>query len=62
MTMKKIDKDELKNLFSLFLDLNIELVNKKTLIANIMKDGSVLLIELLRRELKSNFNPGELLV
>ena len=59
---EKIDKDELKNLFSLFLDLNIEQLIKKTLIANIMKDGSVLLIELLRRELKSNFNPGELLV
>jgi two-component system osmolarity sensor histidine kinase EnvZ len=26
---EKTDKDELKNLFSLFIDLNIELVEKK---------------------------------
>ena len=31
---EKIDKDELKNLFSLFLNLNIEQLIKKTLIAN----------------------------
>jgi two-component system osmolarity sensor histidine kinase EnvZ len=42
---KKIDKDELKNLFSLFIDLNIEHVNKENLTANILKDGLVLLIE-----------------
>ena len=45
---EKIDKDELKNLFSLFLDLNIEFIdNERFLIANITKDGLVQLIELL---------------
>ena len=43
---EKIDKDELKNLFSLFLDLNIELVNNKNFEINILKDGLVQLIEL----------------
>ena len=42
---EEIIKDELKNTFSLFLDLNIELVNNKTLIINITKDGLVQLIE-----------------
>ena len=43
---EKIDKGELKNLFSLFLDLNIEFNNNK-FDTNIMKDGLVPLIELL---------------
>ena len=42
---EEIIKDELKNTFSLFLDLNIELVNNQTLIINITKDGLVQLIE-----------------
>jgi hypothetical protein len=31
MDNEETDKDELKNLFSLFIDLNIELVEKKNL-------------------------------
>ena len=44
---EKLDKNELKNTFSLFLDLNIEFIEMKNLIINIMKDGLALLIELL---------------
>jgi len=42
---EKIDKDELKNLFSLFIDLNIELVDNKNIENNIPKDGLVRLID-----------------
>jgi two-component system osmolarity sensor histidine kinase EnvZ len=42
---EKTNKDELKNLFSLFIDLNIELVKNKNLENNILKDGLVPLIE-----------------
>ena len=43
---EKTNKGELKNLFSLFIDLNIELVNKKILKIDIMRDGLVQLIGL----------------
>ena len=42
---EETNKDELKNLFSLFIDLNIELVKNKNLENNILKDGLVPLIE-----------------
>ena len=40
------EKDEITNLFSIYQDLNIEFVEDKILIINLMKDGLVLLIEL----------------
>ncbi len=56
---EKTNKDELKNLFSLFLDLNIELVNKKNLENEYDERWFSPIDRTLRRELKSNFNPGE---
>jgi two-component system osmolarity sensor histidine kinase EnvZ len=56
---EKTNKDELKNLFSLFIDLNIELVEKKNL-ENIYTERWFSPIDrTLRRELKSKFNLGE---
>ena len=56
---EKINKDELKNLFSLFIDLNIELVEKKNL-ENIFTERWFSPIDrTLRRELKSKFSLGE---
>ena len=53
---EKIDKDEIKNLFSLFLDLNIEFV-KNQKIDNIYNERWFSPIDrTLRRELKSNFD------
>ena len=56
---QKIDKDELKNLFSLFIDLNIEHVNKKNFNSKYNKRTFSPIDRTLRRELKSNFNLGE---
>jgi two-component system osmolarity sensor histidine kinase EnvZ len=56
---EKTNKDELKNLFSLFIDLNIELVEKKNL-ENIYNERWFSPIDrTLRRELKSKFSLGE---
>jgi two-component system osmolarity sensor histidine kinase EnvZ len=56
---EKTSKDELKNLFSLFIDLNIELVEKKNL-ENIYAERWFSPIDrTLRRELKSKFSLGE---
>ena len=56
---EKTNKDELKNLFSLFIDLNIELVEKKNL-ENIYTERWFSPIDrTLRRELKSKFSLGE---
>ncbi len=56
---EKTNKEELKNLFSLFLDLNIELVNKKNLENEYDERWFSPIDRTLRRELKSNFKPGE---
>ncbi|WP_435162658.1 ATP-binding protein [Candidatus Pelagibacter bacterium nBUS_25] len=56
---QKIDKDELKNLFSLFIDLNIEHVNNKNFNSEYNKRTFSPIDRTLRRELKSNFNLGE---
>ena len=56
---EKIDKDELKNLFSLFLDLNIEFINKKNFDSQYNERWFSPIDRTLRRELKSNFNLGE---
>ena len=56
---KKIDKDELKNLFSLFINLNIEHVNKESFNSEYIKRIFSPIDRTLRRELKSNFNPGD---
>ena len=56
---EKIDKDELKNLFSLFLDLNIEFINKKKFDSQYNERWFSPIDRTLRRELKSNFNLGE---
>ena len=56
---EEIIKDELKNTFSLFLDLNIELVNKQTFDYQYSKRWFSPIDRTLRRELKSNFNLGE---
>jgi two-component system osmolarity sensor histidine kinase EnvZ len=56
---EKRNKEELKNLFSLFIDLNIELVEKKSL-ENIYTERWFSPIDrTLRRELKSNFGTEE---
>ena len=56
---EKINKDELKNLFSLFIDLNIELVINKNLENNYTERWFSPIDRSLRRELKSNFGTGE---
>jgi two-component system, OmpR family, osmolarity sensor histidine kinase EnvZ len=56
---EKIDKEELKNLFSLFLDLNIEFISSKSLDSQYNERWFSPVDRTLRRELKSNFNPGE---
>ncbi len=56
---EKTNKDELKNLFSLFLDLNIELINKKNFENEYTERWFSPIDRTLRRELKSNFNPEE---
>jgi len=56
---EKTNKDELKNLFSLFIDLNIELVEKKNLENNYTERWFSPIDRTLRRELKSKFSLGE---
>jgi two-component system, OmpR family, osmolarity sensor histidine kinase EnvZ len=56
---EKTNKDELKNLFSLFIDLNIELVNNKNIEDKYNERWFSPIDRSLRRELKSNFNLGE---
>ena len=56
---EKIDKDELTNLFSLFLDLNIEFFDKKNLDNQYNERWFSPIDRTLRRELKSKFSPGE---
>jgi len=56
---EKTNKDELKNLFSLFIDLNIELVINKNLENNYTERWFSPIDRALRRELKSNFGTGE---
>jgi two-component system osmolarity sensor histidine kinase EnvZ len=55
---EKIDRQELKNLFSLFLDLNIEFKNKK-FDSQYNERWFSPIDRTLRRELKSKFNPEE---
>ncbi|MDB2617698.1 ATP-binding protein [Candidatus Pelagibacter bacterium] len=56
---EEIIKDELKNTFSLFLDLNIELVYNQTFDYQYNERWFSPIDRTLRRELKSNFNLGE---
>ena len=61
--MKNIDKDELKNLFSLFLDLNIELIKLMNKFENQYNERWFSPIDrTLRRELKSKFGSRRILV
>ena len=53
--MKFIIKNEITNLFSVYQDLNIEFIDDDDFNIFMMRDGLVLLIEHLRRELKSRF-------
>ena len=55
---EKTNKDELRNLFSLFIDLNIELVNKKNFENRYNERWFSPIDRTLRRELKSKFSPG----
>jgi two-component system, OmpR family, osmolarity sensor histidine kinase EnvZ len=55
---EKIDKGELKNIFSLFLDLNIEFINNKEFNTKYNERWFSPIDRTLRRELKSNFNLG----
>ena len=56
---EKIDKDELTNLFSLFLDLNIEFIDKKNFDNQYNERWFSPIDRTLRRELKSNFSSNE---
>ncbi|MDC0454748.1 ATP-binding protein [Candidatus Pelagibacter sp.] len=56
---EEIVKDKLKNTFSLFLDLNIELVNNQTFDYQYSERWFSPIDRTLRRELKSNFNLGD---
>ncbi|MDB9792848.1 ATP-binding protein [Candidatus Pelagibacter sp.] len=56
---EEIIKDELKNTFSLFLDLNIELVNNQTFDYQYSERWFSPIDRTLRRELKSKFRLGE---
>ncbi|MDA8809516.1 ATP-binding protein [Candidatus Pelagibacter bacterium] len=56
---EELIKDELKNTFSLFLDLNIELVNNQTFDYQYNERWFSPIDRTLRRELKSNFDLGE---
>ena len=55
---EKIDRNELKNLFSLFIDLNIEFINKE-FDSKYNERWFSPIDRTLRRELKSKFNHGE---
>jgi two-component system osmolarity sensor histidine kinase EnvZ len=56
---EQLDKDELRNIFSLFLDLNIELIQNKKFESQYDERWFSPIDRSLRRELKSNFNLGE---
>ena len=56
---EKIDKDELTNLFSLFLDLNIEFIDNKNFETQYSERWFSPIDRTLRRELKSNFSSVE---
>ena len=56
---EKTNKEELKNLFSLFLDLNIEFVDKKNFDNKYNERWFSPIDRTLRRELKSNFSSEE---
>jgi two-component system osmolarity sensor histidine kinase EnvZ len=56
---EQTNKDELKNLFSLFIDLNIQLVNNENLENKYIERWFSPIDRTLRRELKSNFGAGE---
>ena len=56
---EKTDKEELKNLFSLFLDLNIEFIGKKNFDSQYNERWFSPIDRTLRRELKSNFSSEE---
>jgi two-component system osmolarity sensor histidine kinase EnvZ len=56
---EETNKDELKNLFSLFIDLNIELVKNKNLENKYTERWFSPIDRTLRRELKSNFGTEE---
>ena len=56
---EKTNKDELKNLFSLFIDLNIELIEEKNLENNYTERWFSPIDRTLRRELKSKFSSEE---
>ena len=56
---EKVDKDELKNLFSMFLDLNIELIKTEVFDSQYNERWFSPIDRTLRRELKSNFSAGE---
>ena len=53
---EKINRDELKNLFSLFLDLNIEFVDEENFDSQYNERWFSPIDRTLRRELKSNFS------
>ncbi len=56
---EKIDKDELTNLFSLFLDLNIEFIDNKNFDTQYSERWFSPIDRTLRRELKSNLSSVE---
>jgi two-component system osmolarity sensor histidine kinase EnvZ len=56
---EKTSKDEIKNLFSLFIDLNIELVSQKNLENRYTERWFSPIDRTLRRELKSKFSTKE---
>ena len=56
---EQLDKGELRNLFSLFLDLNIELIQNEKFESQYDERWFSPIDRSLRRELKSNFNLGE---
>ena len=56
---EKTNKEELKNLFSLFLDLNIEFIGKKNFDSRYNERWFSPIDRTLRRELKSNFSSEE---
>jgi len=56
---EKLDKDELTNLFSLFLDLNIEFIDNKNFDNQYNERWFSPIDRTLRRELKSHFNSLE---
>ena len=56
---EQLDKDELRNIFSLFLDLNIELIGNEEFESQYDERWFSPIDRSLRRELKSNFNLGE---